>query len=508
MKKCFVALRGILAVSLCMMLPSVALAADWNASTSQDVTDAYYNDTDATVNIFMMDDIVMSNHLGGTTGKTFTINGNGYTISNLVFVSEGTTIINADVSSSNRTYAVEVLDEANVIINDDIEGSVAAYDQSILTVNGNLTGIDAENSADMDDPEDYSDPNAGTVVLGADDAIITINGDVTGATGYGAYAYGQDGVVAGGNTNITVNGNVTAGNVIGKETVGKEEYESMGGDGIYQYSYTASITVNGNVTGGSTNTKFGLAGAGIVLTKGTNPEEGGGGGEIDSLSPAPLPESAGIVTVTGIAKGGVATGEDGVSGAAVEFYGYPEDFYYNSLEPSFRDPEDLAQLTVLKLEPSEEGAALFGSYFYSDYEFTPEEIQAMADKTIYIVAPTASNGTVASNIDTALAGDTVTLTPTAKEGYALKSLLVNGVELFSENGVFSFTMPEGGALITAQFEPVTTTKASLTTGTTIPKTGDDSNTALMILAGIGTLCLIAGGYVLYRSRKQYRPLHS
>ena len=69
-------------------------------------------------------------------------------------------------------------------------------------------------------------------------------------------------------------------------------------------------------------------------------------------------------------------------------------------------------------------------------------------------------------------------------------------------------MPEGGALISAQFEPVTTTKASLTTGTTIPQTGDESNVALMILAGIGSLCLIAGGYALYRSRKQYRPLHS
>ncbi|MCW4013650.1 MAG: hypothetical protein NWF07_11750, partial [Candidatus Bathyarchaeota archaeon] len=430
MKKIFIVLRSVLAVCLCMMLPSVALAADWNVNTSQDVTDAYYNDTDATVNIFMMDDIVMSNYLGGSPEKTFTINGNGYTISNLVLVSGGTTVINADVSSSNRTYAVEVLDETNVTINDDIEGSVYASGESTLTINGNVTGIDPGNDVDMDDPEDYSDPNASAVVAGAGDATITINGDVTGANGYGAYGYGQDGLNAYGNTNITVNGNVTAGNVIGKETVGQEYYESMGGEGIYQDSYSATITVNGDVTGGDTNTKLGLAGAGIVLDKGF-------GYYLTRVSFTP--DEAGAVTVTGVVKGGVATGEDGVSGAAVAFCGSGEDFLYDSLEPSDISTDDLAQLTVLKLEPSEEGAALFGSYFYSDYEFTPEEIQTMADKTIYIVAPATNNGTVASNIDTALAGDTVTLTPTANEGFVLKSLLVNGVELFSENGVFSFT---------------------------------------------------------------------
>lgn len=496
MKNRYVFLRSVLAVGLCMMLPSTALAADWNAGTSDEVYAAYTNDLDATVNIFLTDNIDMTSDLNGNTGQTYTITGRGYTISNLNFGGAGTTIVYADVAADSDDYAVDVYDEADVTVYDDIDGSVYACDNSTLTVNGNITGIDAANDVDMDDPTDFSDPENDSAVYGYDDAVIVINGDVTGANGYGAYSWAQNGVTAYDESNITINGNVVGGSVIGKENVGQENHESVAGDGIRLESSRAKITVNGNVTGGDTNTKLGQGGAGVVLTKNVQSEP-----QLTTAKKIKL----GAVTVDGTVTGGTATGEDGVSGYAVAFDGN-DDMGYVSLQPSYSLRYFLAQLTVLKLEPSEEGAPLFGSHWFSDYDFTPEEIQAMADKTIYLVAPAANNGTVASNIDTALAGDTVTLTPTAKEGYALKSLLVNGVELFSENGVFSFVMPEGGALISAQFEPIA--KASLATGTAIPKTGDDFPVTLMVLAGIGALCIAAGAFALYRSRKQYRPLHS
>ncbi|NLN34422.1 MAG: hypothetical protein GX157_00220, partial [Candidatus Cloacimonetes bacterium] len=97
MKKRFVILRGFLAVSLCMMLPSVALAADWDVSTSDDVAEAYTNDTDATVNIFMMDSIAMDSMLYGNAGQGYTINGKGYVISDLILSGAGSTTVNADV---------------------------------------------------------------------------------------------------------------------------------------------------------------------------------------------------------------------------------------------------------------------------------------------------------------------------------------------------------------------------------------------------------------------------
>ena len=406
MKKRFVLLRGFLAVSLCMMLPSVALAADWDAYSSDDVYDAKITMIAMPSQHLHDGNIAMTDYLKGNAGQTYTINGNGYIISDLVLIDAGTTIVNADVEDSDDGYALETSGEVDATINGDITGSVYAEDDSALTVNGNITGIDAENDVDMDDPNDFSDPYPRTAVFATDYSVVLINGDVTGANGYGAYAFAQDAIGAARDSNVTVNGDVVGGNVIGKESVGQINNESAAGIGVGQQSYTATVTINGNVTGGSTNTKLGYGGAGVVLTKGETLDIK----EINSLFLEPQPDQAGTVTIAGIVKGGVATGEDGVLGAAVGFYGYPEGFDYTSLEPSGFSTDDLAQLTVLKLEPAEEGAPLFGNYVFSRYDFTPEEIQAMADKTLYIGAPTATNGTVASNIDNALAGDTVTLT--------------------------------------------------------------------------------------------------
>ena len=60
-------------------------------------------------------------------------------------------------------------------------------------------------------------------------------------------------------------------------------------------------------------------------------------------------------------------------------------------------------------------------------------------------------GTVTADKETALAGETVTLTVAPEEGGSVKSVRVNDEEITAVNGVYSFTMPADDVTVTAEF---------------------------------------------------------
>ena len=61
-----------------------------------------------------------------------------------------------------------------------------------------------------------------------------------------------------------------------------------------------------------------------------------------------------------------------------------------------------------------------------------------------------TNGTVTSSLEKAIKGQTVTLTVTPDEGYQLKSLKINGVEMTGT----TFTMPDKDVEVTSEFEKI------------------------------------------------------
>lgn len=73
-----------------------------------------------------------------------------------------------------------------------------------------------------------------------------------------------------------------------------------------------------------------------------------------------------------------------------------------------------------------------------------------------ITIAATENGSVTADPTTAPEGDTVTLTVTPDEGFALDTLTVTSgtqtIETTGENGTYSFTMPAGSVTVTAAFE--------------------------------------------------------
>lgn len=90
---------------------------------------------------------------------------------------------------------------------------------------------------------------------------------------------------------------------------------------------------------------------------------------------------------------------------------------------------------------------------------TVSDLTTINSKTLtppYVFDITVSdceNGTVKAPTK-AIEGDTVTLTVTPDEGYALKTLTVNGTAIEPVNGVYSFTMPAQNVTVSASFSAI------------------------------------------------------
>ncbi len=74
--------------------------------------------------------------------------------------------------------------------------------------------------------------------------------------------------------------------------------------------------------------------------------------------------------------------------------------------------------------------------------------------TITVDLPEDAHGTVVSDKNTAVAGETITLTVTPDAGYAVKRVLVNGTAIEAVNGAYTFTMPEANVTVSAEFEKI------------------------------------------------------
>ena len=131
------------------------------------------------------------------------------------------------------------------------------------------------------------------------------------------------------------------------------------------------------------------------------------------------------------------------------------------------------------------------------------------DYTVELPSDT-ENGAVTSDVSSAKAGDTVTLTFTPAEGYGLESVTVtdkDGKAVELENN--SFVMPEGGVKISATFSPVpevtvpgtddgsTVTDPHGTDNSITTDNGSDAqssdNTLVIVIAVVIALVAIGGG---------------
>lgn len=82
------------------------------------------------------------------------------------------------------------------------------------------------------------------------------------------------------------------------------------------------------------------------------------------------------------------------------------------------------------------------------------QIAYCGDAHAVVIPEEIANGTVTADKQSAVAGETVTLTVTPSEGYRVASIKVNDAEIRAEDGKYTFTMPFGDANVTAQFEAV------------------------------------------------------
>ncbi len=144
----------------------------------------------------------------------------------------------------------------------------------------------------------------------------------------------------------------------------------------------------------------------------------------------------------------------------------------------------VTQVTTWKLEPGKTHADSVASN--ADDLLTG----ILAQMTLYTVRVCESaQGTITTSIKEAQAGQKVTVTATPAAGFALKRILLNGVALVPEDGVYSFLMPEnGGVELSAEYESTARTDE-------VPVTGEGAAlyayAALALLCAAGVLCLLS-----------------
>lgn len=144
----------------------------------------------------------------------------------------------------------------------------------------------------------------------------------------------------------------------------------------------------------------------------------------------------------------------------------------------------VTQVTTWKLEPGKTHADSVASN--ADDLLTG----ILAQMTLYTVRVRESaQGTITTSLKEAQAGQKVTVTATPAAGFALKRILLNGVALVPEDGVYSFLMPEnGGVELSAEYESTARTDE-------VPVTGEGAAlyayAALALLCAAGVLCLLS-----------------
>ncbi len=144
--------------------------------------------------------------------------------------------------------------------------------------------------------------------------------------------------------------------------------------------------------------------------------------------------------------------------------------------------------------------------------FSPSYMKETGRKTVYYINRIAAceNGSLTTDVSAARAGETVTVTPVAADGYKVSKVFLGENEIIPENGKYSFVVEDGGAiLLSAEFVTETsgggtsggTTGGGTTGGNTTPS---NPNTADGMTAVWVTLLAISATALLFMRKKVNR----
>lgn len=132
--------------------------------------------------------------------------------------------------------------------------------------------------------------------------------------------------------------------------------------------------------------------------------------------------------------------------------------------------------------------------------FSPSYMKETGRKTVYYINRIAAceNGSLAVDVPAARAGETVTVTPAAANGYKVSKVFLGESEIIPKNGKYSFVVEDGGAtLLSAEF--VTETSGGGTPGGNT--TPSNPNTADGMTAVWATLLAVSAAALLFMRKK-------
>ena len=134
---------------------------------------------------------------------------------------------------------------------------------------------------------------------------------------------------------------------------------------------------------------------------------------------------------------------------------------------------------------------------------SPSYMKDAGRKTVYYINRIAAceNGSLTVDVSSARAGETVTVTPVAADGYKVLKVFLGESEIIPENGKYSFVVEDGGAiLLSAEFVAETSGGSSggSTGGNTTPS---NPNTADGMTAVWVTLLALSAAALLFLKKK-------
>ena len=397
---------------------------------------------------------------------------------------------------------------------------VYASGNAEVTVTGDVTGGDAYGTYGY----------AGDGVDARDSSKVTVGGNVKGGSvtadpsveaNVHAVSLAGDGVEMDSTATVTVGGDVTGGTTNGDKGIGgagvhiRMELVELDVEDAYAPE-AGALTVQSTVSGGS-----GSQNASALLYSGYDPLE-----EIEYESTSSLLDGM-FNTLPNVlpdicARHGMT--EEEIQQYLEQYYVALDEALYSAIGEHFNQDFDIADAAAAidALPGGQREAArqeLFDLYkdihndFYGLGE-APEvtvwglsveqgadligtegmdEItaQMLASDVNYIIrVAQTTGGTVSVDKQTAKAGETITITPKADEGYELSRVLVSGQEIKAVNGVYTYVVPEGGLVeVSAEF---TKTAGGV-------KTGDDSTVLPLFFLIVGAA---AAMFVLLKKRQQ------